>query len=491
MTTPHRAAKRRRWMLRVPPSAEWLFSLGLIALDAFILNAIFLWVFALWLAHNPNQELYLASYYHVRMGLFGMFLVFGTIFDIYRLRSFLAASDILSHTTATLLSTFLAFNILVFLWRPLAYLVHTFPRPIILLSTGLSILAIFLVRVLLARVFKPQPLLRRALIVGDEAEGKRILKHFHSRGGVRFRLMGIHPAERIDAVASEVIFHQIHEVIITDPKVSLDVFWARIFWMRKEEPHAFNVRLVNDPSQATGNIGLSSLEDFPMTTIPALPLSRWQRVIKRGFDVAFALFALAITSPVMAAAALLVHLDSPGPIFFKQRRVGRYGKEYDLIKFRSMRVGAEAQTGPKIATADDPRVTRVGRYLRRFGIDELPQFFHVLTGDMSVVGPRPERPFFVSKHLEFQGRRLSVRPGVTGLAAVNARYYLRLVDKVLYDYYYLDHYHLILDIKIIFQTVWVLLFESDKALEDVHHPKDRMEPPPAEEPLPTSRKDNP
>jgi len=104
----------------------------------------------------------------------------------------------------------------------------------------------------------------------------------------------------------------------------------------------------------------------------------------------------------------------------------------------------------------------------------------VLTGDMSVVGPRPERPFFVNQHLEFQGRRLSVRPGVTGLAAVNSRYYLRLTDKVGYDYYYLDKYGIILDVKIVFQTIWVLLFVpgQSKALEDKHHDMDRMSTPP-------------
>ena len=136
-----------------------------------------------------------------------------------------------------------------------------------------------------------------------------------------------------------------------------------------------------------------------------------------------------------------------------------------------MKVGAEAQSGPQIATADDPRTTRIGKYLRRFAIDELPQFFLVLTGEMSIVGPRPERPFFVMKHHEFQGRRLSVRPGITGLAAVNARYYLRLIDKVGYDFYYLDRYSIILDIKIVFQTVWVLLFESDKAPKDLPPPE--------------------
>ena len=110
---------------------------------------------------------------------------------------------------------------------------------------------------------------------------------------------------------------------------------------------------------------------------------------------------------------------------------------------------------------------------------------------MSVVGPRPERAFFVDRHHEFQGRRLSVRPGVTGLAAVNSRYYLRLTDKVAYDYYYLDNYSIILDIKIIFQTIWVLLFKSDKALEDKHHSLDQMgRPPENDKPQDSSKSPN-
>ena len=146
-----------------------------------------------------------------------------------------------------------------------------------------------------------------------------------------------------------------------------------------------------------------------------------------------------------------------------------------------MRIGSEAGSGPQVATADDPRISKLGHFLRRFGIDELPQFFLVLTGEMSVVGPRPERPFFVNDYYEFQGRRLSVKPGVTGLAAVNSRYYLRITDKVTYDYYYLDNYNLIIDVKIIFQTIWVLVFESDEALQDKHHELDNMKKAPDNE----------
>jgi exopolysaccharide biosynthesis polyprenyl glycosylphosphotransferase len=270
-------------------------------------------------------------------------------------------------------------------------------------------------------------------------------------------------------------------VLVTDPNINLDKFWAQIFYQRKEEPHYFKVRIICDPRKTSGSIGLRSLEDFPLITIDSHPLSNLQRILKRTFDIGFSLFALLITSPILLLTAILIKLDSRGPVFYKQKRVGCFGREFDVLKFRSMRIGAEAGNGPKIATADDPRSTPLGKFLRRFGIDELPQFFLVLTGEMSVVGPRPERPFFVKDYIEFQGRRLSVKPGVTGLAAVNSRFYLRLVDKVTYDYFYLDNYNPILDIKIIFQTIWVLAFESNKALHDQHHSLDKMKEAPDEE----------
>jgi len=454
----HHAWKPR---LRLRPSAEWIFSLALVGLDALLINSIFQGVFHVWLRSVPNQEVYLASYEQVRVWLFGLFVFFGVIFDIYRIRAMRSPSDILSHTTATLLSTFIAFNLLLTFSRPLAALTYTFPRPILLLSTGLAIIGIFALRAFLTWLFIPHPLLMRAVIVGDEHEGKQILRHFHKRGGVRFRLLGVYAPDQQKELAAEVIFRHVNEVIVTDPKISLDDFWACIFYGRKVEPHDFRVRYPFDLG-TTGAIGLASLEDLPLHTIAALPISPAQRFLKRTFDILFSAFALVLTSPVMAVTAIAVAWDSPGPIIYRQRRVGRYGREFDVLKFRSMRIGAEKGSGPQIATSDDPRTTRIGAFIRRTGIDELPQFFLVFTGDMSVVGPRPERAFFVEKHSEFQGRRLAARPGVTGLAAVNSRYYLRLTDKVAYDYFYLDHYSLILDIKIVFQTIWVVLFKRDE-----------------------------
>ncbi len=458
----------------MPRGAEKLLNFMLIPMDGILMNAVFLWIFGFWLAGMPQKEMYLESYFQVKWWLFGFYLFFSLLIGNFEIRNFRAASDIFSQTTNVLLASFVSFNLLTFFWRSMASQTYTFPRSIFLLATGFSIIAIFLLRVVIASVFKPQPLLKRAIIIGDEKEGKRIIQHFHRRGGVRFKIVRVMKSEEIEDLASELIFKHAHEIFVSDPSLNLDSFWSQIFYHRKEEPHDFKVRVIFDPKKTSGQVGLQSLEDFPLTTIKAHPLNRIQRIFKRSFDIVFSLFAIAVSSPAMILAAILVRLDSKGPIFYKQKRVGRYGKEFDVIKFRSMRVGAEAKAGPQIATSDDPRTTGIGKFLRRFGIDELPQFFLVLTGEMSVVGPRPERPFFVSDYSEFQGRRLSVKPGVTGLAAVNARYYLRLVDKVSYDYFYLDNYSLILDIKIVFQTVWVLVFESNKALQDQHHELDKM-----------------
>lgn len=453
--------KLKRFSFRLPQGAEWMLSLLFLICDMFLLNFVFKETFRIWLADSYPLDPYITSYNQVKWYLFAFYIFFGFITGLFSLRALKAASDIVFHTTSSLLSTFVVFNLVGFMSRSFATLSHNFPRPIMLIATSISIVVIFLLRIFVSRIVKPHPNLVKAIIIGDPSEGKRIINHFHRRGGVRFRIVRSMKSSEIDELASEVIFKHVHEVFVTDPGINLDKFWAQIYYHRKEEPHKFNVRISVDPSKTVASIGLRSLEDFPLITICSQPLTPIQKFLKRTFDVLFSIFAIIITSPVMLLTAILVKIDSPGPVFYKQKRVGLNGKEYDVIKFRSMRMGSEAQSGPTVSTADDPRVSKLGKFIRKYGIDELPQFFLVLTGDMSVVGPRPERPFFVNESYAFQGRRLSVKPGVTGLAAVNSRYYLKLEDKVTYDYYYIDYYNILLDIKIVFQTVWVLLFEPN------------------------------
>jgi sugar transferase (PEP-CTERM system associated) len=186
---------------------------------------------------------------------------------------------------------------------------------------------------------------------------------------------------------------------------------------------------------------------------------------KRSFDILASLLLLALTAPIIVLFAMLVKLDSKGPAFFRQRRVGLYGQDYEVIKLRSMRVDAEA-AGAQWASKDDPRVTRVGNFIRKVRIDELPQAWSVLKGEMSFVGPRPERPEFVAEleeQLPFYAERHMVKPGITGWAQINYPYGASIEDsrnKLEYDLYYAKNYTPFLDLLIILQTLRVVLWHE-------------------------------
>jgi lipopolysaccharide/colanic/teichoic acid biosynthesis glycosyltransferase len=177
----------------------------------------------------------------------------------------------------------------------------------------------------------------------------------------------------------------------------------------------------------------------------------------RGFDIAGSFIMLAIASPVLLITAVLVKITSTGPILFKQRRVGKNGKIFVLYKFRTMVKDAEKNTGPVWAAKDDERVTFVGGLLRRTRIDEFPQLFNVLRSDMSLVGPRPERPYFVRRHGALQGIRLAVKPGITGLAQVRSHYDLKPEHKLKYDYLYIQKRSFFFNAYILLMTIPVVL----------------------------------
>ncbi len=166
---------------------------------------------------------------------------------------------------------------------------------------------------------------------------------------------------------------------------------------------------------------------------------------------------LLVLSPLLFVLAVAVKLSSRGPVLYRQARVGRDGREFDMLKFRSMRIGAEEQTGPVWTVADDPRVTGVGRLLRRWSLDELPQLWNVLRGDMSLVGPRPERRVFVERFSQQMPRyfeRHRVKSGLTGWAQVNGlRGDTSIAERTLYDLHYVENWSLALDVKILLMTV--------------------------------------
>ena len=180
----------------------------------------------------------------------------------------------------------------------------------------------------------------------------------------------------------------------------------------------------------------------------------------RCFDLAGSIFILLLAAPVMVFTAVLIKLTSTGPVLYKQRRVGKNYKIFQLYKFRTMINDAEKHTGPVWAAKDDQRVTPVGKILRCTRLDEFPQLFNVLSGDMSLVGPRPERPYFVRRHRALQGVRLMVKPGITGLAQIRAFYDLKPEHKLRYDYLYIQKRSFFLNTYILFKTVPVVLLRK-------------------------------
>jgi exopolysaccharide biosynthesis polyprenyl glycosylphosphotransferase len=191
--------------------------------------------------------------------------------------------------------------------------------------------------------------------------------------------------------------------------------------------------------------------------------SRISRVTKRFVGVLLSTVLLIVFSPLILVVAVAIKLDSRGSAFFSQERVGEYGKIFTIHKFRSMEADAEEESGPVWAEEDDSRVTRVGRILRKLRIDELPQLWNVFKGDMSFVGPRPERSFFVEKLKEtipYYNERLSVKPGVTGWAQIKYAYSSseeEALEKLKYDLYYIKNMSIVMDLIIIFHTVKIVL----------------------------------
>ncbi|MGG3449606.1 sugar transferase [Domibacillus aminovorans] len=202
------------------------------------------------------------------------------------------------------------------------------------------------------------------------------------------------------------------------------------------------------------------VDDMLVLSIPPAELSMAQRAVKRAFDLVAATAILTVTSPFTIFLWILIPLTSRGPAFFKQDRIGENGKPYKIYKFRSMVQDAEKNTGPVLATERDPRITWIGRLIRATRLDELPQLYNVLKGEMSLIGPRPERSFFIDQfqqQIPDYAYRMTVKPGLTGLAQVMAKYTTTVEDKLRFDLMYIRQYSFAADIKILLQTIRVVL----------------------------------
>ncbi len=310
--------------------------------------------------------------------------------------------------------------------------------------------------------------LDRVLIAGSGDLARAVLERMNAhRDQLGFRIAGylrngedakLDPLPclgTIDDAERVVREHQIDHVFVALPHASSEAMTALLDRLVRV---CLSIHVVPDLLQfMVLRSRVEDIDGLPTINLSETPLEGWSRFVKRGFDLVIAATALIVLSPVMLAVAVAIWLEDRGPIFYRQVRMGLDGKPFNIVKFRSMRVGAENETGAKWAERDDPRRTRVGRLIRAWSLDELPQLFNVLLGEMSVVGPRPERPQFVEQfRAEFPQYMLrhKVRAGMTGWAQVHGwRGNTSIRMRIEHDLYYIENWSLMLDMKILFMTV--------------------------------------
>lgn len=310
----------------------------------------------------------------------------------------------------------------------------------------------------------------KVIVVGGGETGLMIANAIHKSPGLGYKLVGVVDDRPTDgefrapwlgptAELGELIDrHQIGEVFVGMPEASHQKILSIISNAQRDQ---VGIKVFPDIFQIIASpVGIGDLNGLPMVTVRDVALRGWRLTLKRVVDVLIAGIVLVVTSPVMLLTAVLIKFDSPGPVFYTQVRMGLDALPFKILKFRSMRTDAE-QGGPGWTTKGDPRKTRLGSGLRKFHIDELPQFINVLLGDMSVVGPRPERPVFVEQFRRLVPRymeRHQEKAGITGWAQVNGlRGDTSIFERTKYDLYYIENWSLLFDFKIILRTIWVAM----------------------------------
>ena len=337
----------------------------------------------------------------------------------------------------------------------------------------------------LVRSFERQLLLRgiglrRTAIVGVNARGMRLLHALHTAPAQGYEVVGFVRARGEKASGTIDGLPVLGEVsdlrAILEPEgieavlIALQSNSHEEIMQIVEEAEGLPVAFGITPDLydiVTGHVRTTQIYGVPLMELKPELMPAWQRTVKRLIDVVVAAGVLAGLAPFWLLVAAAIKLTSKGPVFFRQDRVGEGGQTFSMLKFRSMYVDAEENTGPVWATGADPRVTPVGRVLRALHLDEIPQCINFLRGDMSLVGPRPERPFFVEqfkKQIPLYMRRFNVKPGLLGWAQSKHEFDLDSKDvvgiareRLEYDFYYIENMSLKLDFKIMLQTVWFVL----------------------------------
>jgi len=370
--------------------------------------------------------------------------------------------------------------VFVFFYRSLFY------SRVMFVYAGLLIVALvgtarLVRRLIMARLRQAGQGIDRLLVIGAGEVGRAVMRNIIAQPELGYQIVGfldddptksntdIGPIKALGPVEnlSEVIkAYDINQVIITLP---WQYHRKTVRLVLEAEEAGVRARVVPDLFQLSlGGVDVETINGIPLISIKQTALTGWNLILKRALDLSLSLVIVLLTAPLWALIALAIKLDSPGPVFFTQERAGKYGRPFKVYKFRSMYVGAEAEqqklaaqneaSGPLFKIRDDPRRTRVGRFIRRTSLDELPQFINVIRGEMSIVGPRPALFSEVAQYQDWQRKRLEIQPGITGLWQVSGRSDLTFDEMVMLDIYYGENWSLGTDIRIMLRTIPQVLF---------------------------------
>ncbi len=420
-------------------------------------------------------------------------------YDLYRMRGEFSVVDDGSRVFKAIAIGSLLFVAAAFLYRGgFNFRAFSYARGVFVLDFAFALFSYQALRIVIRNAqiaFRKRGInLIPTLVVGRGAEAAFCINEMRDRPALGYRVIGavdtgparLHPSSEYEGVPvvsdlaglPEAIRESgANEVIITDPNVDGDALFDVMMRCGRRRGVEFRIapNLFNCLPSKTE---VDQIGALPMIRLFREPLSDFARGVKRFSDLVIASLALAVFSPVWLLIAVLIKLDSRGPVFYKQERVGMDGRVFMVFKFRTMRAGedseihreyqrkfiaghSEANLGdsnrPTYKLRDDPRITRVGRVLRRFSLDEVPQLFNVMGGDMSIVGPRPPIPYEVEAYELRHRKRLDMKPGLTGLWQVSGRNRLPFEEMVKLDLFYIENWSILFDLKIIMRTVLVIL----------------------------------
>ncbi|MCG8359137.1 MAG: TIGR03013 family PEP-CTERM/XrtA system glycosyltransferase [Kiloniellales bacterium] len=409
---------------------------------------------------------------HLGQALVYTFVLVSTIFAVglYDGRYALRSVDVLSRIVVGLAISFVVFSVIFYVWPSL-----TVWRSALAISLGVSLAGFLLLRYAFVNIIDNDLLKRRVLVVGTGEHAAQIdaLERSGSAYGfncVGFLDIGTGPPK----VAPMRIIAKTRSLVELVDEYNVNEIVVALSDRRGQAPldDLLDCKLSGTPildyntflERETGSVDLEALRPSWFIFSDGFPGGNLQQLVKRAFDIVVSIICLILFMPLMAATAIAICIESGLPVFYRQERVGQNGRTFKIIKFRSMHVNAEADGEAVWAAKNDPRTTVLGAVIRKIRIDETPQILNVLRGEMSFVGPRPERPEFVAELTEsipYYNERHRVKPGITGWAQLNYIYGASVEGarkKLQYDLYYIKHYSILIDVFIVLQTVRVILW---------------------------------